>query len=55
MTPILPEMAEHLAKFGEMRTSPELIAQLRQISILQLKDGRTHFAAYWTRHLSIAA
>lgn len=33
MTPILPEMAEHLAKFGEMRTSPELIAQLRQISI----------------------
>ena len=33
LTPILPEMANHLGKFGEMRTSPELIARLEQISI----------------------
>lgn len=31
LRPILPEMAEHLGKFGEMRTSAELVAQLQEI------------------------
>lgn len=33
LTPALAETAQHLAKFEELETSPELLAQLRQISI----------------------
>ena len=33
LTPILPEMAEHLRRFGEMRGSPELVGQLEHISV----------------------
>jgi hypothetical protein len=32
LTPVLAEMARHLAKFHELETSPEVIAQLQQIS-----------------------
>jgi hypothetical protein len=33
LTPALASTAQHLAKFGELQTSPELIAQLERISI----------------------
>ena len=33
LKPALPKMAAHLAKFGEMRTTPVLLEQLEQISI----------------------
>jgi len=33
LKPALPTMARHLTKMGEMRASPELIAQLEEISI----------------------
>jgi transposase InsO family protein len=33
LTPALPGMAEHLSKFGEMQTTPELIAELEGISV----------------------
>ena len=33
LKPALPEMASHLGKLGEMHASPELIAQLKRVSI----------------------
>jgi hypothetical protein len=39
LTPVLPQMAQHLDKFGEMHSSPQLISQLKQISIATV--GRT--------------
>ena len=37
LKPALPKMACHLAKFGEMQTTPSLLAQLEQISISTLR------------------
>jgi hypothetical protein len=39
LKPALPQMAQHLDKFGEMHSSPQLISQLQQISIATV--GRT--------------
>lgn len=33
LKPVLPDMANHLCRFGEMQASPELIAQLEEVSI----------------------
>ena len=33
LKPALPEMAQHLSKFGEMEASPQLISQLEEISV----------------------
>jgi len=37
LKPALPKMACHLAKFGEMQTTPSLLAQLQEISISTLR------------------
>jgi hypothetical protein len=37
LKPALPKMACHLAKFGEMQTTPGLLAQLQEISVSTLR------------------